>query len=172
MPDLPKLALSIRQPWAWAIIHAGKDIENRSWGPANPSLKFRGRVAIHASSGITRYEFDDAIETIDEITGPEIDRLPQACELVRGAIVGSVEVVDVVRGSMFNSKHGPWFFGPVGLVLRDPVACEPIPCKGKLGFFEWHETGACVPPAKWMLPPEPKAVAEKQPAAMPLFDRS
>ena len=24
-------ALSIRQPWAWAILHAGKDIENRDW---------------------------------------------------------------------------------------------------------------------------------------------
>lgn len=29
--DLPPLALSIRQPWAWAILCAGKDIENRSW---------------------------------------------------------------------------------------------------------------------------------------------
>ncbi len=26
----PMLALSIRQPWAWAVIHAGKDVENRS----------------------------------------------------------------------------------------------------------------------------------------------
>ena len=24
-------ALTIKQPWAWAIIHAGKDIENRDW---------------------------------------------------------------------------------------------------------------------------------------------
>ena len=36
-------ALSIRQPWAWAILHAGKDIENRSWRTA-----FRGEVLIHA----------------------------------------------------------------------------------------------------------------------------
>lgn len=25
------IALSIRQPWAWLIINAGKDIENRDW---------------------------------------------------------------------------------------------------------------------------------------------
>ena len=25
----PNKALSVRQPWAWAIIHGGKDIENR-----------------------------------------------------------------------------------------------------------------------------------------------
>lgn len=29
MENLPDLALSVRQPWAWAIIHAGKDVENR-----------------------------------------------------------------------------------------------------------------------------------------------
>ena len=49
---LPALALSVRQPWAWAIIHAGKDIENRSW-----ATKFRGRVLIHASKGMTQEEF-------------------------------------------------------------------------------------------------------------------
>ena len=32
-------ALSIRQPWAWAIINAGKDIENRQW-----PTKFRGSI--------------------------------------------------------------------------------------------------------------------------------
>ena len=36
--------LTIRQPWAWAIVHGGKDVENRSrsLGP------YRGLVAIHA----------------------------------------------------------------------------------------------------------------------------
>ena len=24
-------ALSIRPPWAWAILHAAKDVENRTW---------------------------------------------------------------------------------------------------------------------------------------------
>ena len=32
MPStLPTLALSVRQPWAWAILHARKDRENRSY---------------------------------------------------------------------------------------------------------------------------------------------
>ncbi len=25
------LAISIRQTWAWAVIRAGKDVENRTW---------------------------------------------------------------------------------------------------------------------------------------------
>ena len=35
MTDLPELALSVRQPWAWAIIYAGKDIET---APGRPSI--------------------------------------------------------------------------------------------------------------------------------------
>jgi hypothetical protein len=31
----------------------------------------------------------------------------------------------------------PWFFGPFGYVVENGVLYErPIPCRGKLGFFE------------------------------------
>ena len=50
-------ALSIRQPWAWMILYAGKDIENREW-----PTRFRGRVLIHASKGMTHDEWEDAWE--------------------------------------------------------------------------------------------------------------
>jgi hypothetical protein len=36
-------ALSIRQPWAWLIVHGHKDIENRTW-----TTTFRGRFLVHA----------------------------------------------------------------------------------------------------------------------------
>ena len=45
----PTRCLSVRQPWAWLILHAGKDVENRTW-----SHPFRGPVYIHASSAGTR----------------------------------------------------------------------------------------------------------------------
>jgi hypothetical protein len=38
-------ALSIKQPWVHAILHEGKDIENRSW-----QRSFRGWLALHASA--------------------------------------------------------------------------------------------------------------------------
>ena len=38
-------ALTIKQPWVHAILHEGKDIENRSW-----QRSFRGWLAIHASA--------------------------------------------------------------------------------------------------------------------------
>jgi hypothetical protein len=38
-------ALIIKQPWVHAILHEGKNIENRSWRP-----DFRGWLALHASA--------------------------------------------------------------------------------------------------------------------------
>ncbi|MFI6603744.1 hypothetical protein ACIBHX_46575 [Nonomuraea sp. NPDC050536] len=36
-------ALTVRQPWAWALAWGGKNIENRSW-----TTSYRGWIAIHA----------------------------------------------------------------------------------------------------------------------------
>ena len=37
-------ALTVHQPWAWAIINGRKRVENRKW-----STRVRGRIAIHSS---------------------------------------------------------------------------------------------------------------------------
>ncbi|MBV6487620.1 MAG: hypothetical protein GHHEDOFH_01567 [Pseudorhodoplanes sp.] len=143
--DLPRLALSVRQPWAWAIIHAGKDIENRSWQAVNHGLRVRGRIAIHAAKGLARCEYEDASEFMASIGVT----CPPAADLLRGGIVGSVEVIDVVKDS-----ESQWFFGPRGLVLRNPESCAFIPASGALGYFEWRPADhSIVPaPARWMLP--------------------
>lgn len=142
--DLPGLALSVRQPWAWAIIHAGKDIENRSWNPQNPALRQRGRIAIHAAKGMTKGEYLDAAELMLDDLGITC---PPAAELLRGGIIGTVEISGAVRKSA-----SPWFFGPVGLVLRAPQPCAFVPAKGQLSFFRWSPdaVGAPSPPARWM----------------------
>jgi hypothetical protein len=145
MIDLPDLALSVRQPWTYGIIFEAKDIENRSWKRGNPGLSFRGRVCVHASKGMTRQEYEDAAHTF-RLAGAH---LPEAHNLDRGGIIGTVEIVDIVTES--DSK---WFFGPKGLVLRDPRPVDFIPCAGALGFFQWkrHLTTSAEPPARWMLP--------------------
>ena len=143
--DIPRKALSVRQPWAWAILFAGKNIENRSWQAVNHGLRQRGRIGIHAAKGMSRDEYDEARDFMASIGVT----CPPAIDLVRGAMVGSVEVVDVV-----SKSDSPWFFGPRGLVLRDPHVWSPIPCVGALGYFEWRQSDAGFPkPAKWMLPP-------------------
>ena len=126
-PDLPGLALSVRQPWPWAMQHAGKDIENRDWRTTR-----RGRVAIHAGKGMSLREYRDCMELIREVKGEGFD-LPGMDELQRGGIVGTVEIVDCVTRS-----ESPWFFGAFGFVLRDFHPIPFIPCRGELGFFKWR----------------------------------
>lgn len=148
---LPEFALSVRQPWAWAIIHAGKDIENRSWSPrfaaTRTMLAFRGPVCVHASKGMTRQEWEDAGFTFAHCG---VATSPAPHEVLRGGIIGTVEIVDVVRKS-----SSPWFFGSVGLVLANPRPIDFIPSTGALGFFKWQPNpdASAQPPAKWMLPP-------------------
>lgn len=119
-------ALSIRQPWAWLIIHGGKDIENRTW-----STKYRGRILVHASKGFSRAEYDAAIDTIvAQGIDPLPFDLPGFKQLEFGGIIGSVEIVDCVTAS-----DSPWFFGPHGLLLSDPQPLPFQPMKGRLGLF-------------------------------------
>jgi len=122
------IALSIRQPWAWLIFNAGKDIENRTW-----HTNVRGRVLIHAAKGCTRAELEDAelflycrVQPIQAFLMPATVN-----EMDRGGIVGSVEIVDCV-----SSSNSLWFTGPQGFVLRDPQPLPFMPFKGQLGFFD------------------------------------
>lgn len=124
-------AISIRQPWAWLILNAGKDIENRDW-PTN----FRGRVLIHASKSGTQAEFENAMEFMADrgIHQGRYWNTPSLKEMDRGGIVGSVEIVDCVKKS-----DSPWFMGEYGFVLRNPKPMPFTPWKGQLGFFNVPE---------------------------------
>lgn len=112
-------ALSIRQPWAWLIVHGDKDIENRTW-----RTKFRGPVLIHAGKKIDRVAYDI-------LTDSGID-LPPIENLETGGIIGQTEIVDCV-----NESDSPWFSGPpkYGFVLANSRPVRFRPCKGQLGFF-------------------------------------
>lgn len=147
MIDLPRIALSVRQPWAWAIINAGKDVENRSAGAVRHMTT--GRIAIHAAKGMTREEYESARDFMIASIGVVC---PAPHLLERGGLVGSVDVFDIVKQSA-----SPWFFGPCGLLLRNAAACSFVPAKGALGYFKWEAADASIvpPPARWMLPAKP-----------------
>ena len=115
--------LSVRQPWAWLIINGIKDIENRSF-----LCHKRGTIALHASTTQTKKEYAAALALIADrelnITLPPIE------ELVTGAIVGLVDIVDCVTES-----DSPWFTGEYGWVLTNPRPGIPHTQKGQQGFF-------------------------------------
>lgn len=116
-------ALSIRQPWAWAILYSTKRVENRTW-PTN----FRGTFLIHAG---LKYDRASAVDIADEILAVPEPRPPAAC----GAIVGTARLVDCVRVESLEARS--WALGPWCFMLDDvqPFA-KPIPFKGMLGFFD------------------------------------
>lgn len=115
-------ALSIRQPWAWAIIHAGKDIENRTW-----HHWFRGTLLIHASSSCTREEYEHAKRQIESIINRPI---PPLKEMFMGGIIGKV----LMTGCTTKSDS-PWFGGPIGFEFKDATPLPYFRCRGHLGFF-------------------------------------
>ncbi len=145
-------ALSVRPPWGTLIcggmplteavdngdgsqsvrlsgVVSLKNIENRSW----PTDR-RERVYIHQGK---RLDNDAMIALFNIGLAPmsvmvlfgNSERTLQA--VPRGVIIGEVDIIDCV------DKHdSPWFTGPYGFVLANPVLyAEPIPCKGRLGFF-------------------------------------
>ena len=116
-------ALSIRLPWAWMILHSGKNVENRNW-----RTHYRGRFLVHAAKGMTRQEYDEAKAWAYACGAMEI---PAYGDLKRGGVIGSVELVDVL-----DHIDSPWFMGPKAFVLRDPQPMTFLPLKGRLGFFE------------------------------------
>jgi hypothetical protein len=117
-------AISIRQPWAWLIIHGGKDIENRTW-----RTNILGRVLIHASKGMTMKEYEEVKAQLGDSVS-----LPPPEKLERGGIVGSVVITGCWRQSV-----SPWFFGPWGFSLANPEPLPFRPMRGQLGFFDAEE---------------------------------
>lgn len=131
-------ALTVQQPWAWAIVHGGKDVENRvqAW-------TYRGPLAIHA--GLAKPEKDNLASVAHRVAhGTEVPT-----ELKFGAIIGIVDLVDV-HVSSYAARPKPVPCCPsvwaqfaeaptkpvVHLVLERPRAlARPIPARGRLGLW-------------------------------------
>lgn len=168
MPEIPEIALSVRQPWAWAIVHGGKDVENRVKRAITMGGMKPGRIAVHAAKGMTRDEYDGAARFMAKL-GLDV---PRPDELRRGGIIGTVTVTGHVKES-----DSPWFFGPWALTLEDASECRHVACSGALGYFRWQPDVEAEfdAPKPWMIAwPEggrkPKVVAEQKPAPAPLFE--
>lgn len=122
-------ALSIRQPWAWLIVHGFKDIENRDW-PTN----FRGRLLVHAGQTMARRYYDQTCEELLRM-GLLPASMPAYEDLPRGGFVGWTNVADCVM-----RHESPWKqSGSYGFVLRDSNPIPFVPFKGRLGFFNVPE---------------------------------
>ena len=123
-------ALSVRQPWAWAIMHAGKDVENRT-----RITRYRGPLAIHATK-CTRDQYARAAGMILSICG----KAPPPWEVAKatfGHVIGTVTVTDS-RCEDFGDEmpESPWADDfSAWWMLADQSPCIPFPVRGSLGLF-------------------------------------
>lgn len=82
-------ALTVRQPWAWAIAHGGKNIENRY-----RNSHHRGPLLIHAGVGWSvRGELDHRVKAA--ATQVRADSGRQHIAYDRGRIIALVDLADV-----------------------------------------------------------------------------
>lgn len=127
--------LSVRQPWAWALIHGGKDVENRNW-----PTSYRGQLAIHAGKqfDFTKAEWRDcSAGSYGRGLQMMARRYNEQDTPILGAIIGIVEVYDCIPDNHCDSKWKACGEGFFCWLVRNPRALrEPILLKGQLGLFD------------------------------------
>ncbi len=131
-------AISVQQPYAWLIIHGGKDVENRN----KRTRKLGEIVAIHAS-----------LQPHPAEHFPRGAKRPREQDLKYQAIVGFAEIVGCAeKGTKHSKWHNPDCFG---WILENPITLpEPIKCKGGQGF--WNVPASVLRRCNKQLGPQPK----------------
>lgn len=113
-------AITVIQPWAHCIVHEGKNVENRS-----RNSRYRGILAIHASSTRSRADFEDCPIRLERD------------EVEYGMILGFARLVDVITKKDVTRQTRKWFRGKFGLVLEDVVPLrKPVPTMGARGLWK------------------------------------
>lgn len=136
MSGLPRVALSIMQPWAWLIVNGHKDIENRTW---RYPPRHRGAFLVHAGIKLDKDTHEDLMEGFHPVTGEPLSMelldayiaAVKAREVHRGGIVGVASLDDVVL-----EHASPWFVGKQGFVISGTRPLAFMPLGGALGFFK------------------------------------
>jgi hypothetical protein len=134
-------ALSLRQPWLYAILDCGKRIENRvAWKGCN----YRGPILLHAAKGCMRAEYEEVVQRIGDVVGGFYE-VPAFEKMLRGGIVGRARIDGVIRNatdfaayeSNVVDAHAQrfWWFGGFALVLADVEPLPFVPWTGALGIF-------------------------------------
>jgi hypothetical protein len=124
--------LSVKNPWAYAIINLGKDIENRM-----RATSYRGVLYIHSS----RISDPNGISRVLQI-GNSLGRIYNDLTIEEmmannGYILGCVDLYDC-RKAIGTSN--PWGEpNCVHWLLRNSAPLrKPIPAVGKLGVWKWE----------------------------------
>lgn len=136
MNNLPIIALSLIQPWAWLVANGYKNIENR---PRRILRNIDRPILIHASHKKDKHEFQRALQICWENPGLWDLKVTLNNHIIAGAfdfggIVGVMTLgAEVIDPS--ERRKSPWYFGPHGYRVTSAKTLPFKPCKGHLGFF-------------------------------------
>jgi hypothetical protein len=135
VPASPFVALSLRQPWAWAVLHLGKVIENRKW-----CTDYRGPLLIHASATMKLDEdYDACAQACDDVFGIG-HYLPNAQDIARGGFVGRARLTGVVGKRPSRLPISGNFLDHYPPSLREPrLVVSPLaPHRLSVAPWRWH----------------------------------
>ena len=129
-------AITLKQPWAEAVMVYGKRVENRRW--SIPAAIIGAEVALHAGFGVDREGLIWLAEHLGWRNGVPAYSILVELEKARvGAIVGVVRFGAPV--SVAARSSDPWAFGPVCWpILEVSTVCPSIPCRGRQRFWILH----------------------------------
>lgn len=131
MQPLPRIAVSVQQPWAWLIVNGFKPDENRTW--SLPAKYVGARVLIHASvrPGFSLAAAREILEEIHALHGlPGGLRFPVEGRQ-SGGIIGQITFTGCTRDHVSPwCAPGQWHWR---MASARPLPF--MPCKGRLGFF-------------------------------------
>jgi len=132
-------ALTMHAPWAHAVAHLGKDIENRTWRP--PDSVIGTRIAIHAGATDPQGDWRRIDLIVRERQPPDLRPVARSAVVATAVVSGVVDTRPTAPVTALHSDYAavvtsPWWIGPVGWVLSGvrPLA-TPVPCKGRLGLW-------------------------------------
>lgn len=157
-PETLTHALTVHQPYSWALAAGHKPVENRTW---RPGLEHVGKlVGIHAGKAIDPAE-GECWRSV-AVPGPR--------DLTCGALIGVARLVGVVRVTVdlrdgragkarwvmmlgrsametlsddLADRIRPWWRGPWGWFFEEAVLLpEPIPMRGQQGLWRIPDVGA------------------------------
>lgn len=140
-------AFTTYQPYAHAIVAGLKQYETR---PRRTNI--RGRVAVHAGAKDPE-EVANTVDLISEMEGmrfAEVRKRMAHWDYPRGAVVGTVEIVDCVPveeivDTLTERERllGDYSPGRFAWVLKNPVMFDtPIQARGQQGWWNWDERPA------------------------------
>jgi hypothetical protein len=125
-------AISVWNPWAWALVAGHKTVENRDW--KLPRAFIGERVLVHCGK---RKPILGDVDMVADWARMNGHTMPEWARRAVGGLVGSLvfeadlTVVEVSRGPEWAFGERCWAVRPGSPVMFRAA----IPCKGALGFF-------------------------------------